>query len=617
MKFLTYLLVMVALAVAGCDKKCTNKTEQNTCAKNICTKVVKTNPKTSEPKQADMYSKANVVFEYIDGKTETKQRNLTWTNEGAWRIVLSKDELNGIKNLKNVDILLPVCYAKKGECGYFINTRNMIGTFKLDNATYSTKARNPVAFFGMKNPRATWAVIVKGLRLEYSMVAIADKGQYKVFPRFEIEMMEGFPVYEDAIVDFYPLCKKATYVDMAKVYRKWQLDRGEVKPLKERIKTNPKLERMAKSIVCRVQHGGKPAPRDKKGRKIPTDFTPETELPMRVSTTCEQATEAIKNLKKFGCEFVDLQEVGWNIRGHDGRYPQLLAVEPAIGGEEKLKETVETAKKLGYNISAHVNHTDVYKIANNWDESYVAKRKDGSLMYVGAWAGGKAYTPCPHAIFELFPKKDYLMIRDRLGFNGMQHVDVISAIAPKMCHDPNHKLNRKQWTEAYLRIMKYGHEVSGGFTSECGYDHVVKYLDWAFYNNHGMHLPKMFDRHVPTWQIVYHGIVPSAQFYSDTNNNIKKDWPEIRLHHAEFGGRPVYYGPWTKKGHVEKYVKPLYDEYQKVSHLQLEFMEDHRKIADDVYLTVYSNGQEVVTNYSDITIEYKGKPVFSKDYRLF
>ena len=41
------------------------------------------------------------------------------------------------------------------------------------------------------------------------------------------------------------------------------------------------------------------------------------------------------------------------------------------------------------------------------------------------------------------------------------------------------------------------------------------------------------------------------------------------------------------------------------------------KIGDDVYLTVYSNGQEVVTNYSNLTFEYKGKPVFAKDYRLF
>ena len=98
---------------------------------------------------------------------------------------------------------------------------------------------------------------------------------------------------------------------------------------------------------------------------------------------------------------------------------------------------------------------------------------------------------------------------------------------------------------------------------------------------------------------------------------MKKNARNIRLHHAEFGGRPVYYGGWLEKERIQKYVKPLYDEYQKVSYLQMEFMDDHKQLADGVFLTVYGNGDEVVTNYSDLTFEYKGEPVFAKDYRLF
>ncbi len=573
--------------------------------------------KKVEVKPNPSYENAKLVYNYIDGKKVTKERKAVLQKDGAYRVVLTKDELNAEKDLKNVDVLLPVSYAKKGEDGYFINTLSMIGSFKLDNAKYSSNVRNHVAFFGMKNPRATWVAIVKGLSLEFSMCAEANKGEYTVFPRFQKDTMEGLPFYEDAVVDFYPLASDATYVDMAKKYRKYQLDRGEVKPLKERIKTDKKLERLSKSIMCRIAFGSKPIPKDKNGKRIIKDYTIETELPMHLHCTFEQAKKAVEFLKAEGCDNVDLQLVGWNIRGHDGRYPQLLPVEPAAGGEEKLKELVETAKKLGYYISAHTNHTDAYRIADSWSEDYIAKRQKGELMYVGCWAGGKAYTPCPEAIFELFPKKDYPMLRDRLGFNGKHHVDVISAIAPRICHDPKHPLNRKQWTDAYLKIMKYAHDVTGGFTSECGFDHVIKYLDWAFYINHSMRLPKMFDRHVPTWQIVYHGIVPSEAFFSDTGNNFKKDWQEIRLHHSEFGARPVYYGGWMKPELIKNYVKPLYEEYQKVAHLQLEFMEDHKQLADGVYLTAYSNGDEVVTNYSNITFEYKGKPVFAKDYKLF
>ena len=130
-------------------------------------------------------------------------------------------------------------------------------------------------------------------------------------------------------------------------------------------------------------------------------------------------------------------------------------------------------------------------------------------------------------------------------------------------------------------------------------------------------VPGIFDRYVPVWQIVYHGIVPTEQFFSDNDNTFRSGWPKIRLHHAEFGGRPVFVQTWLGKKNTDKYLKPVYDEYQKVSYLQMEFMDDHKQLADGVFLTVYGNGDEVVTNYSDLTFEYKGEPVFAKDYRLF
>ncbi len=561
------------------------------------------------------YNSVQVDFVGTNDAKVPMQYSIKKLKSGGWRVKIPKEDLmENSETIVGVDVKIPACFAKKGEDGYFITTTSAIGTFRLDEGQFSSK-RNYYTFFGMKNPRTTWVAIVKKMKLEFEFRVEIKDGQYQVFPRFCIKDI-GFKPYEDIVVDFYELKgENATYAGMAKKYRDYQLKRGEVKPLKERVKNNPKLEHMAKSILLRAQHGGKGIPKDKNGKWIIKDYTLETELPMRVGYTCDQVTEAIKKLKEMGCDNLVFHEVGWNVRGHDGRYPQLLPVEPAIGGEEALKRTIETAKSLGYYISPHVNHTDAYRIADCWSEDYIAKRKDGSLMYVGCWAGGKAYTPCPDAIFERFITKDYPMLKDRLGFNGLHHVDVISAISPRCCFDPKHQLNRKQWTQAYLRIMKYAHELTGGFTSECGFDHVIKYLDWAFYINHKNKHSPVLDRYLPVWQLVYHGIVPSSAFYSDTNNNLDKNWEEIRLHHAEFGGRPVYYGPWVNLKNLQK-VKELYDEYQKVVYLQMEYMQDHKTLAPDVYLTVYDDGSEVITNYSQTEFNYKNKIVKARDYLL-
>ncbi len=577
------------------------------------------------------FSPVTVVKTDNKGGVDSSIYNLEKRDDGAWRLRIPKGDFSS-GTVKSVDVMTSAGTAQKGEEGYFITTTAVLGSFKLDNGMYTSgvtygktsnkkhpypSPRNYYKFFGMKTPRTTWVAIVKGLEEEFDFVAEAKNGVYQIYPRFQIERI-GFLPYEDIVVDFYELKgKDASYAGMAHKYREYQLGRGEVRPLKERIKGNPKLERLSKSILCRIAFGGKPMERDKNGKPIYKDYTPETELPMSVHCTTEKGEAAMRRIKELGCDDVDIHCVGWNMRGHDGRYPQLLPVEPAIGGETGLRKMISAAKELGYNISPHINYMNAYKVADCWSEDYIAKFEDGDLMWFDAWASGIAYLQCPEASYKRFVKGDYETIRD-LGFNGILHIDQMSAYSPMTCHDPKHPLNREEWARWHMNIMKRAHEVFGGFTSECGFDQAIKYIDWAFYITFDYKVPPMLDRKMPIWQLVYHGIVPTNGFFSDTNYGLKnldsEDYILGRLHTAEFGGRPVFYGGWYDN--PDK-VKLVYDEYKKISYLQLEFMEDHRSLAPDVYLTVYGDGSEVVTNYSKSPFEYKGKSIPAKDYLLY
>ena len=49
----------------------------------------------------------------------------------------------------------------------------------------------------------------------------------------------------------------------------------------------------------------------------------------------------------------------------------------------------------------------------------------------------------------------------------------------------------------------------------------------------------------------------------------------------------------------------------------MEFMEDHKPLAENVYLTVYGDGSEVVTNYTQKAFPYRRKAVGPEDYLLF
>jgi len=63
-------------------------------------------------------------------------------------------------------------------------------------------------------------------------------------------------------------------------------------------------------------------------------------------------------------------------------------------------------------------------------------------------------------------------------------------------------------------------------------------------------------------------------------------------------------------------IKQGYDVYQKLKHLQLEFVESHEELAPGVYRTGYSNGESVVVNYTDKPFEYADAMVGAQGWRL-
>ena len=52
-------------------------------------------------------------------------------------------------------------------------------------------------------------------------------------------------------------------------------------------------------------------------------------------------------------------------------------------------------------------------------------------------------------------------------------------------------------------------------------------------------------------------------------------------------------------------------------YLQYEFMDFHGEIADNVFVTRYSDGSEVITNYTKKPFAYKGQTVPAEDFKLF
>lgn len=574
-----------------------------------------------------MAAQVELTLIFKDKHEEKKTVTVAPDAKGVLSVIVKRSELP--PGVEQVEILPDFARAKVGESGYYITPDGFLGTFRQQKGSCMVQGRNFIPIFGMKNPRATFVGIVATMRFEYRLNVQAKDGVYTIAPRFQVA---GFVPPDDLTVHFHLLSgKEADYAGMARAYRNYQLARGVCQPIKERMKTQPELAYAARSLEIRIRQGWKPAP------SPVLEQTPATEPPMKAVVTFDRVGDIVDALKKAGVTRAEICLVGWNQKGHDGRWPQIFPVEEGLGGEAKLRALIKKARKLGFQIVGHTNSSDGYSIADGWDWDLAVKRADGTPFSNAVWSGGQMYALCPQRSFERFYPQDIQKVAD-LGFRGLHYIDVITILPPPRCHDPRHPCTPKESAFWFDRILQACKDHVGGVASEGAFDFACGNLDYVLYvyfNGLSGKPNPLHDRLIPIWQLVYNGIILSNPFTESVNPTTKDKLTQTKL--AEFNGRPIYYfysqfkedkKHWmgstdlrcaTDKELTEAvgFIKQGHDEFNALAPLQFEFMEQHEQIADGVFRTAFSNGSEIIANYSVGVFRHKGKPVQPMGYTLF
>ncbi len=465
-----------------------------------------------------------------------------------------------------------------------------------------------MACFGIRKNKKACLGIVTGMQHYFGLRTGVKNGKYYLYPVFP---MHGEAVYEDIRIEYYHI-NNGDYSDMARIYREYQLTRGGCVPLAERIKTNAALQAAAEAPEIRIRQGWKPVP-------SPIEYqTPENEPPMHVACTFDRAGDIIDAMQKAGLKGGEICLVGWNIGGHDGRFPQIFPADERLGGQEGLDRLIKKAHDAGVNIVCHTSSTAAYKIADCWDEEYLVKLQDGSLLKRPyCWGGGRPHKICPQRQYERFDCSD-LPALEKMGFSGIHYIDVMTILPLVSCFDENHPVNHKDTAAWYRKTMDLCRETMGGFASEGAYDFAASSLDYCMYTNFHVldqNWPKMFDEAIPFWQLVYHGIILYNPCTDTLNYAVKPT--TNRLKFFEYGGRPliVYYANFAKNNNwmgLEDFLcddqeqldisienlKKMYADYEALRDVRYAFMDKHEKITNGVYETTYSNGVRIRVDYN-------------------
>lgn len=457
----------------------------------------------------------------------------------------------------------------------------------------------------------TNVAIVTGLPYDSAFVVRIKDNQYSFAVRFETK---GKAPYESIKLLIHTL-PSDDWADIAKYYRAHQLQNG-FRPIKQRL--NPELQYSVEAPNVRIRMAWKPVPCQIH------EQTPENEPPVYVACTFDDVIALMESYKKHGIEKAEFCLVGWNMKGHDGRWPQILPVESSIGGEAGLKHLIAKAKELGYAVTCHTNSTDAYSIANNFffDDIALLENGEKSIQAV-RWAGGRTYNLCPKRAYEI--SCETLPEVAELGFRGMHYLDVVTMTPARECYSDKHPVNKKESSEYFDKLFALVKQLFGSAGSEGGYDQSLKNCDYTLYASFADY-SKVEARHIladepiPFWQMVYHGIVASNPYCRTVNAIISPVEDDI-LKVIEYGGKPQFYHyakfvsdntNWIGDGdlychtqeHIERSaaaVKKTMDIFAELSYLQYEFMAGHRKIADNVYETRYEDGSVVTVDYNTKT----------------
>lgn len=555
---------------------------------------------------------------------------LSEEKDGIIKLTLPLSEFKGAKSLR----LLPeISEAKAGEEGFFLLPRNI--SMRGDIQVFFTEREDDVlsyakpimALYGIKKPGCCMLVRFER-NYKFTVNTTLKDGVYNAFLSTEFGGKNDLP-YDDIRIEIIPLPEDATLGDLARTERELRLERGEIKPLDEKCREREVVDYARRSPIIRIRMAWKQSPSPIKHQTL------ENQPPVHVACDFKRVRDIADALYARGVKECDLQLVGWNLGGHDGAFPQLFPVEPALGGEEEMKKTFAHVKSLGYRISTHTNLIDSYELADCFSWDNVVKTEEGEYLQVGDYGGGLAYHVCPER--QMYNSINTIPELARYGENGLHFNDVISIVEPDTCHSPLHPCTTADGIKYVNSIMNYQRGIFGGFCSEGCFDFALGNLDYGLYVSFGDGFGRkefpLVSRHLPFFELTYHGILLYNPTSPTVNYPIKT--PEDRLTFVLRGGKPTFYfhsrfrtGQKNWMGEVDLVTDTDEDlayaadviassvrEFEDLAEYQTVFMSEY-EFEDGLEIATYENGTKIVGNFSDEERVYLGEMIARGEYKI-
>ncbi|MBM4090346.1 MAG: hypothetical protein FJ276_13120 [Planctomycetes bacterium] len=319
-----------------------------------------------------------------------------------------------------------------------------------------------------------WGQIHDGHGVQAILETSADAGGRYVHPAGGPTTVE--PIWYASLGKFrylrtirYVFDDTATYVTMAKRFRRFVQERGDFVSLRDKLARTPALDQV---IGKPVVHLG-----------AMYHFVREAQLynKERIEAnhslnTFDELADGLRQLKAQGIAHAYVHLDGWGFYGYDNGHPDVLPVGQEQGGWEGLKRFANVCEELGYLFAVHDQYRDFYLNAVSFDDRLAVTRLDGSREQHSVWCGGPQTILSPRFAPEYVRRN-----HDQFAAHGVKvrgaYLDVFSVVPLEESAQSGCPVTRSECAE-YRRdcfdlLRARGYVVS----SEEPADYLVRSLD--------------------------------------------------------------------------------------------------------------------------------------------
>ena len=395
----------------------------------------------------------------------------------------------------------------------------------------------------------------------------------------------------------YVFFDKGDHVEMCKRYRRFVMDRGTFKTLRQKLAANPNVDLLigavnvwcwdndALAIVNQMQAAG-------------ID---------RILWSCRQSPDVIERMNALPGVLTSRYDIYQDLMDPEVVKNKLRSSHPDWTQQAWPDDLMLDAK-------------------GNWLKGWQVKGKDGLMYPCGVLCDRQAVKYAEDRVAEELKTHPY-----RCRF-----IDTTTASPWRECYDPRHPMTRTDSRIARMRLLEY---MSGDMNlvtgSETGHDAAVPYVHYfegmmslGPYRipDAGRNMAQIVDDvpqrvakfqvgenyRLPLWELVYHDSVVSQWYWGDYNNKLPAIWNKRDLFNILYANGPMFM--FTKTGwqqNKDRFAKSCRDICPVIRSVGYQEMVAHRILTADfrVQQTQFANGTTITVNFGDTPYQIPAGPL--------